>query len=260
MQTEVMSNPTFQVAGLNMSRIWHCFGNYMHQVDLNTVLNMLAASQTNVLPINTHKLSESSGKNGLHIGFGDVQLNALAASTHIDQMILMLNINHQQSAQAAIHKTKLAHALTGELVVKLEVLNADLKTSNDNELIEAAKKLREDLPALILMPLISNDYQTASTLVNLGCPLLRVMGSAIGDAQGILDATSFAKICNLPVPVFLDGGVRNASDFAHAQQLGAQGCLVNSALFAPGLVPEQALAEFLLQSQSVFNLADTISI
>lgn len=253
MKISMVINPQFEVAQLSMTRIWHCFGNYMHKVNLTTVLNMLTASKTNVLPINTHQLTEASGRQGLQIGFGGVAFDDVAANIKLDNMTLMLNINHQLSAQAAVNKTQLAHALTGERVVKLEVLNPDMRTSNDAALIEAVTLLNAELPALILMPLLSNNYQTAKALVDLGCPLLRVMGSGIGDAQGILNPDEFAKICTLPVPVVLDGGVRNADDLAHAMQLGAQGCLVNSALFADGLKPEVELAQFLSDAQAGFN-------
>ena len=246
-------NPQFSVAQLSMTRIWHCFGNYMHKVNLDTVLNMLSASKTNVLPINTHQLTPTSGRSGLQIGFGGVLFDDVVAKINSNSMVFMLNINHQLSAQAAVEKTKLAYALTDERVVKLEVLNADMRTSNDAELIEAVKLLKAQLPALILMPLLSNDAQTAKTLVDLGCPLLRVMGSGIGDAQGILDPETFTRICNFPVPVVLDGGVRHAADLAHAMQLGAQGCLVNSALFAEGLKPEVELTNFLSEAQAIFK-------
>ena len=245
-------NPIFDVAGFRMTRIWHCFGNYMHRVDIETILAMLAASQTNVLPINTHFLDDTNGREGLLIGFGGVQFDQLAERTNMDDMVIMLNINHQTSAQAAIEKTKLAHALTGERVVKLEVLNPDLRTSNDAELIEAVKQLRQALPELIIMPLLHNDHASAQTLIELGCPLLRVMGSGIGDGKGIIDAQEFERICALPVPVVPDGGVRNAEDYAHAHRLGAAGCLINSALFMNGTTPEnpeKRLAEFLSDSQ-----------
>ena len=253
MSSNSIVNPFFNVAGLNMSRVWHCFGNFMHKVDLETVVKMLAASKTNILPVNTHMLSETSGLAGLNIGFGGVQLDHLAKKINLDEMILMLNINHQTSAQAAVNKTKLANSLTGESVIKLEVLNQDMRTSNSTELIKATKQLRDESPELIIFPLIHNDYDSAKTLIELGCPLLRVMGSGIGDGQGIVDPKEFARICALPVPVVLDGGVRDAEDYQHAHKLGAAGCLINSALFTGEVTPEEALSKFLMDSQSVFT-------
>lgn len=34
-------NPKFEVCGVEMSKIWHCFGNYMHKADREVVINML---------------------------------------------------------------------------------------------------------------------------------------------------------------------------------------------------------------------------
>lgn len=237
-------NPLFRVAGLEMTRIWHCFGNYTHRVDLWTIQRMLRASGTNVLPINTHRLSAASRRDGLEIGFGGVTVDQLRAARPLDGMVVMLNINHQTTAAAAVAQTRLAYDLTGEPVVKLEVLNPDLRTSNDEQLIDAVRELRRTLPQMILMPLVSNDWTSAQRLVDLGCPLLRVMGSAIGSGRGIVDRETFARVCRLPVPVVLDGGVARAEDFAAAQAAGAQGCLINSALFAGSTPPDVVLRAF----------------
>lgn len=253
MSKNLLANPLFDVAGFRMTRIWHCFGNYMHQADIETILAMLAASQTNVLPVNTHLLDATLGRKGLLIGFGGVSFDQLAARVRMADMVVMLNINHQTSAAAAVEKTRLAHALTGERIVKLEVLNPDLRTSNNAELIDAVRQLKRVLPELIVMPLLHNDLASAQVLVDLGCPLLRVMGSGIGDGKGIVDAAEFERICALPVPVVLDGGVRDATDYAHAHRLGAAGCLVNSALFAAGGTPEKRLVEFLSGSQTFLS-------
>src|SRR5437879_3421242 len=93
-------NPSFRAAGLEMTRIWHCFGNYAHRVDLWTIQRMLRASGTNVLPINTHRLSPTSLRNGLEIGFGGVTVDELRERRPLDGMVLMLNINHQTTAAA----------------------------------------------------------------------------------------------------------------------------------------------------------------
>lgn len=243
MGTRVL-NPLFNVAGLEMSRIWHCFGNYMHKVDLWTIQRMLNASGTNVLPINTHRLTPALGRDGLEVGFSGVTIDRLGEARSLAEFVLMLNINHQVSAAAAVAKTQLAHELTSETIVKLEVLNGDLRTSNDAQLIEAVRELRRTMPHLILMPLLSNNVDTARRLIDLGCPLLRVMGGAIGSGAGIVDREEFARVCALPVPVVLDGGVSQAADFAVAHAAGAQGCLINSALFSGAAPPDVVLSTF----------------
>jgi len=244
-------NPSFRVAGLDMTRIWHCFGNYSHRVDLWTIQRMLRASGTNVLPINTHRLSRASLRGGLEIGFGGVTVDELHEKESFEGMVLMLNINHQTTAADAVAKTSLAYELTGERVVKLEVLSRDFRTSNDDQLVEAVRELRRLLPELVLMPLVSNNWISAQRLVELGCPLLRVMGSDIGSGRGIIDPETFGRICTLPVPVVLDGGVATAPDFATAYAAGAQGCLINSALFAGSAPPDVVLRAFVRDCASI---------
>jgi thiazole synthase len=244
-----VQNPTFSCAGLNMTRIWHCFGNYMHTVDLNTVLRMLDASKTNVLPINTHRLKSLGQRDGLVIGFGDVTYDRLAAARDVRGLVKMVNINHQTSAAAAVAKTMLAVEMTGETVIKLEVLNPDMKTSNDDALIEATAELKRRNERLTVMPLLSNDLRTAKRLVGLGCPLLRVMGGGIGSGSGIADPATFGAICKLGVPVVLDGGVGRPSDLDQAIELGAEGALVNSMLFEDERAPDEVLGWFLSKVQ-----------
>lgn len=60
-------NPSFTCVGYNLSKIWHCFGNYMNEVDLDTIINMLSASKTNVIPVNTHRVHKDSGREDLLI-------------------------------------------------------------------------------------------------------------------------------------------------------------------------------------------------
>ena len=235
---------TFKIEGIEITKLWHCFGNYMHKVDKDTAIQMLKASETNVIPINTHLLSESKNKNDLQIGFSGVKLSDLETEIDLNKYNLMLNINHQKSAQEAFNKTLWAYAITSIKLIKLEVLNDDLSTSNDAELIKSVIMLKKELPELIIMPLLSNNYSIAKQLVDLGCPLLRVMGSAIGSGEGIKDVEEFEKICCLNAPVVLDGGVSTAQDYHLAKKLGATGCLINSALFIKDRDPVDYLRKF----------------
>lgn len=244
-------NPSFDCLNFSLSKIWHCFGNYMNEVDLQTILDMLEASKTNVIPVNTHKMTADNDREGLLIGFGGVKFDELAAEIDLSKKLIMLNINHQISAANAVEKTLRAHNLTGETLIKLEVLNEDMATSNNAELIKAVNTLRDIKPELVLMPLFQCNYEDAKQLVELGCPLLRVMGSGIGTGNGILDKEEFKKICTLNVPVVLDGGVGSTRDFIEASKLGAIGCLVNSMLFKSNLSPAEELRKFVMGSQSV---------
>jgi thiazole synthase len=234
----------FSCDGLSLASIWHCFGNYMHRVDLDQVLKMLDASGTNVIPVNTHLLDAGRRRDDLLIGFGNVTFDRLEAVKDVSGYILMVNVNHQTTAIAAVEKTLIAVDMTGIKTIKLEVLSGDLKNSNDSALIEAVRILRTRRPDLRIMPLHSNDPSVARELVEAGCPLLRVMGGSIGSGAGIIDEAAFADCCRLGVPVVLDGGVGDADDYQIATRLGASGCLVNSMLFEREREPYEVLGDF----------------
>jgi thiazole synthase len=234
----------FDCDGLRLATIWHCFGNYMHRVDLDQVLRMLSASGTNVVPVNTHLLTAKGARDDLRIGFGDVTYDRLAAVKDLSQYVLMANINHQTTASAAAEKTLVATDVTGIKSIKLEVLSEDLKSSNDAALIDVVQLLRARRPDLRIMPLQSSDPAVAKELVEAGCPLLRVMGSPIGSGAGVCDEAAFAACCQLGVPVVLDGGVGNVKDYLVAKRLGAAGCLINSMLFERERQPYEVLGDF----------------
>lgn len=246
-------NPQFECSGYSLSKIWHCFGNYMNKVDLQTVLDMLEASKTNVIPVNTHKMTSDSGSEGLLIGFGGVKFDDLKKVIDVSKKLVMLNINHQVTAEDAVNKTLKAYELTGEVLIKLEVLNEDMATSNNSELIKAVEMLRKLKPELILMPLFYANYEDARQLIDLGCPLLRVMGSGIGSGKGIVDKQVFKNICSLGTPVVLDGDVGSVNDFTEASNLGAIGCLVNSMLFKSSLNPSEELKNFVIGCQPILQ-------
>lgn len=234
----------FSCDGLSLATIWHCFGNYMHRVELAQVLKMLDASGTNVIPVNTHLLDGARRREDLLIGFGDVTFDRLAAAKDISRYVLMVNVNHQTDAASAVEKTLIAADMTGIETIKLEVLSEDLKESNDAALVEAVGTLRDRRPDLRIMPLHSNDPAVARELVDAGCPLLRVMGGSIGSGAGIIDEASFAACCRSGVPVVLDGGVGGPGDYQVATRLGAAGCLVNSTLFERDQEPDEVLGDF----------------
>ncbi len=234
----------FECDGMQLSTIWHCFGNYMHKVDLDQVLKMLAASRSNVIPVNTHLLGQSRSRDDLLIGFGDVTYDALMSSIDGSGYHIFANINHQTTAADAVEKVKLCCDLAGLSIVKMEVLSEDLKTSNDTALIDAVVALREERPDLCIMPLHSSDPVVAKELADAGCPLLRVMGGPIGSRAGLMDEGAFAECCEVNVPIVLDGGIGRVEHYLRAHELGAAGCLVNSMLFDTELQPFEVLGDF----------------
>jgi thiazole synthase len=249
-------NPRFKLGNLELSQVWHCFGSHRipYVTDLTTVLDMLSASKANVLPINTHNLNRKTLSKGLVIGYGDVLFSDfLETQKNLNDINIFLNINNQITSQAAIEKTLLAVELTKEKIIKLEVLNKDFSFSNNEEIITTIKELNKIHKDLIIFPLLNCVLDEAKKAIDLGCQLLRIIGSPIGSRSGIQNPDEFERICQLGVPVILEGGVGDAKHFIQAAKLGAQGCLLNSMLFDSQQTPAEKLRDFLKESQSVLR-------
>jgi thiazole synthase len=220
---------------------------------MDLVMRLLDASKTNVLPINTHRLDASRKRDALEHGFAGATYDGLQGQRDLSAYVKMLNINLRTTAAAAVEAAKIAFSMTGERVLKLEVLEPRLRESRDFAVVEAARVLKAWEPSLIILPLLSTEPEAARAAVDAGCPLLRVMGSAIGSRAGITDERGFAEICSLPVPVVLDGGVGQVSHLERAFTIGAQGVLVNSVLFDDGRRPVDVLTEFAQAASRIFG-------
>jgi thiazole synthase len=140
---------------------------------------------------------------------------------------------------AAVKLARDGYKRTGINLLKLEVLTPDHTESNDTDVVNATSILDD----YRVMPLISANVGAAKTLIELGVPVLRVMGSPIGSGRGIDNPHAVREIVSLGVPVILDGGIGYVGHALEALRLGCAGLLVNSALFTGG-DPASRLAQF----------------
>jgi thiazole synthase len=235
---------TIALDGMLLTPLWHCFGNERHLAGADTIVGLLAMSGTNVLPINTHRLGRERDRAALEHGFGGVAHDDLGAIMDLTPYVKLLNINLRTSVDAAVLTAQIAVEMTGERVIKLEVLDHTYRQSLDQPVLEAARRLLRWEPTLILLPLLSCSVAAGERAIQTGCKLLRVMGSPIGSRAGIAEPAVFEEICTLPVPVVLDGGVGHPCHLNDAAQLGAAGVLVNSVLFDDGRDPVEVMREY----------------
>lgn len=255
------SNPQYcstqylSLSGMVLDRFWHCFGTEKHRAPMDLIIQLLHTSGTNILPINTHHLDERRERSALEHGFAGATYDALGERMDLSRYVKMLNINLRMTADEAVKTAKIAVDMTGERVLKLEVLEPRLRQSRDDDVVEAARRLIAWEPSLVVLPLLSCCVDTAKAAVDAGCPLLRVMGSPISSGNGIADESVFAEICSLPTPVVLDGGIGRTTDIDGAVALGADGVLINSVLFASGRPPVDVMAEFAAVARRSFELS-----
>jgi thiazole synthase len=226
------------VGGQFVNGLWHCFGVRREIVGYRQACDMLDASQTALLPINTNQ--------GVPlIGHGNVHWTNFQYEAAKRELVPCLNINLQTSAATAIRQAVRFRESTGISLLKLEVLgHDDDSVSDDHACVEATQVLSED--GFTVMPLISDNPAAAAALCDIPrVPLIRVMGSPIGSGAGIVNPDNVEMICDdSPLPVILDGGIGTVSHARHALKLGCAGFLVNSCLFQGDLSPVEWLDQY----------------
>jgi thiazole synthase len=95
--------------------------------------------------------------------------------------------------------------------------------------LEACEVLLKE--GFTVLPYINADPVLAKRLEDLGTHTVMPLGSPIGSGQGLVTWRQIAIIVeNASVPVVVDAGIGVPSDAAFAMELGADACLVNTAV------------------------------
>jgi thiazole synthase len=95
--------------------------------------------------------------------------------------------------------------------------------------LEAAETLVKE--GFVVLPYINADPILAKRLEEIGTATVMPLASPIGSGQGILNRAAIQIIIEqATVPVVVDAGIGTASDAATAMELGADCCLVNTAI------------------------------
>jgi thiazole synthase len=135
-----------------------------------------------------------------------------------------------RTASEAIRIARLARSMGLSDWVKLEVIPDPRYLLPDPvETLEAARVLVGE--GFTVLPYINADPVLAKRLEEVGTATVMPLGSPIGSGQG-LDTLRQIQIIidHATVPVVVDAGIGAPSDAALAMELGADACLVNSAI------------------------------
>lgn len=155
---------------------------------------------------------------------------------------ILPNTAGARTAEEAIHTAKLARAMGLSNWVKLEVI-PDPKYLLPDPIgtLEAAEQLvREEF---VVLPYINADPILARRLEEVGCATVMPLASPIGSGQGMVSFQQIQIIIeNATVPVVVDAGLGAPSDAALAMELGADACLINTAIARAGDPVEMARA------------------
>ena len=151
---------------------------------------------------------------------------------HIDwnKFTILPNTAGCRTAEEALFTARLARALTGSNLIKLEVI-PDPKYLLPDPIgtLEAAKQLIAE--GFVVLPYIHADPILARHLEEIGCATVMPLGSPIGSGRGIFTAEEIRIIIeNAHVPVVVDAGLGVPSDASQAMEMGADAVLVNTAI------------------------------
>ena len=143
---------------------------------------------------------------------------------------VLTNTGGCQTADEALRVARLARSLGLSDWIKLEVMS-DLKylLPDPIETLEAARAMIAE--GFTVLPYINQDPELARRLEAVGCATIMPLASPIGTGQGLVNFEQIKIIIEQAhVPVVVDAGLGAPSDAALAMEIGADMCLVNSAV------------------------------
>jgi thiazole synthase len=147
-----------------------------------------------------------------------------------DKYLILPNTSGARNADEAVRLARLARAAGVSDWVKLEVTPDPRYLLPDPvETLEAAKVLVGE--GFTVLPYINADPVLAKRLEDVGCATVMPLGAPIGSNRGIKTRDSILIIIEqATVPVVVDAGLGAPSHASEAMEMGADACLVNTAI------------------------------
>ncbi len=222
------------------SRLMVGTGKYRSSAEMNAAF---AASGAEVITVALRR-----------IDFDDPQSRSVLEDVDWSRYTILPNTAGCQTAEEAVRVARLARAMGLSDWIKVEVIPDPAYLLPDPlGTYEACRTLIAD--GFTVLPYIGADPVLARRLAELGTATVMPLGSPIGSGQGLLHAEAIRIIVEqATVPVVVDAGIGVPSDAAQAMELGADACLVNTAIALaadPALMAE-AMAEGVRAGRKAF--------
>ena len=146
------------------------------------------------------------------------------------------------TAEEAVRVARLARAMELSNWIKLEVIPDQRYLLPDPVgTLEAARMLVDE--GFVVLPYINDDPVLAARLQDVGCATVMPLASPIGSGQGMVNFEQIKIIIEQArVPVVVDAGIGAPSDASLAMEIGADACLVNTAVALAENAPLMAAA------------------
>ncbi len=215
-------------------------GKYRSSVEMNAAF---AAADAEIVTVALRR-----------IDFDDPASRSILEDVDWRRYTILPNTAGCQTAEEAVRIARMARAMGLSDWVKLEVIPDPTYLLPDPiGTLEAARTLIGE--GFTVLPYIGADPVLARRLQELGTATVMPLGSPIGSGQGIVNLEAIKIIVEqATVPVVVDAGIGTASDAALAMEIGADACLVNTAVALaenPPLMAE-AIAEGVRAGRKAF--------
>lgn len=144
--------------------------------------------------------------------------------------MLLPNTSGVRTAKEAVFASKMAREALKTDWIKLEI-HPDprhLLPDTRETLLAAEELVKLDFK---VMPYIQADPVACKQLEEIGCVSVMPLASPIGTNKGIKDASMLELIiAQANVPVIIDAGIGKPSDACLAMEMGADACMINTAI------------------------------
>lgn len=211
------TNEPLTIAGKEFSsRLILGTGKYRNSEEMNAAFE---ASGTEMITVALRR-----------IDFDDPKSRSVLEDVDWQKYQILPNTAGAQTPEEALRVARLSRSLGLSDWIKLEV-QPDPKYLLPDPVgtFEAAKMLIDE--GFTVLPYINADPMLAKRLEEIGCATVMPAASPIGSGQGIPDYRLIQVIVeNANVPVVVDAGIGAPSDAALAMELGADACLINTAI------------------------------
>ena len=208
---------TLEIGGKSFtSRLMVGTGKYS---DYETMKNAMAASEAEIVTVAIRRVETNAPG---HVG--------IMEHIDLDKYWLLPNTAGCATAEEAIRVARLSKAMGINNWIKLEVIpDSKYLLPDPIATLEAAKVLVDE--GFIVLPYVNADPLLCKRLEEIGCATVMPLASPIGTGQGIKNLENIKIIIEQAnIPVVVDAGIGVPSDAALAMEMGADFCLINTAI------------------------------
>lgn len=179
------------------------------------------------------KIVGSSGSQIITVALRRVDFGADTDNVmkHIpDHMQLLPNTSGARNAAEAVRIARLARAAGCGNWIKIEAIPDNVYLLPDgHETVLATEVLVKE--GFVVLPYIQADLVVARQLVDAGASAVMPLGAPIGTNKGLKTKDMLQMIIDeIDLPVIVDAGIGKPSHACEAMEMGADACLVNTAI------------------------------